>query len=61
MLERVRQWRAEAYEALLRESEAARRQRTHDWARRLNLPMIDHDECAGPRRSVPTEGDQRHP
>jgi hypothetical protein len=46
MLERVRRWRAEAYELLRREPEAQRRQRTREWATRLNLPMLDEGGSA---------------
>jgi hypothetical protein len=51
MLELVRRWRAEAFESMRRESWGARRRRTAEWARRLNLPVLDEDEQAeqGPR------------
>jgi hypothetical protein len=47
MLELVRQWRAEAYEEFRRETPALRRQRTREWAKRLNLPMFDDESQPG--------------
>lgn len=44
MLEQVRRWRAEAYESLRREPQAARIERAREWARRLNLPMLNGEE-----------------
>ena len=53
MLQRVRLWRAEAYEALRREPEAVRRQRAKEWARRLNLPMLDEPANTEPATGAP--------
>ena len=47
MLQEVRRWRAEAYEEARRRPAAARLQHTREWARRLNLPMLDNDDEAG--------------
>jgi len=47
MLQEVRRWRAEAYEAVRREPAATRLQHTREWARRLNLPILDEDDDAG--------------
>ena len=44
MLQEVRRWRAEAYEAARRQPAAARLQHAREWARRLNLPILDADE-----------------
>jgi len=46
MLQRVRLWRAEAYESLRREPAATRHQRAREWARRLNLPILEEDQGA---------------
>ena len=46
MLELVRRWRAEAYESLRHEPLAARRQRTAEWSRRLDLPIVDDEKTA---------------
>lgn len=46
MLQEVRRWRAEAYESLRREPPAARLQRAREWARRLNLPILNEDDDA---------------
>jgi hypothetical protein len=61
MLERVRGWRTEAYELLRRKSEAMRRQRANEWARRLNLPIIDDDAGAASRAEAPAAKQLRHP
>jgi len=47
MLQEVRRWRAEAYESLRREPPATRLQRAREWARRLNLPLLNEDDDAG--------------
>ena len=44
MLQEVRRWRAEAYDAARREPAATRLQYAREWARRLNLPILDEDE-----------------
>lgn len=43
MLEQVRRWRAEAYESVRRQPQAARLQRAREWAARLNLPIVEED------------------
>lgn len=48
MLEEVRRWRAEAYESARRESPETRLARAQEWARRLNLPMLDEHEALVP-------------
>jgi len=47
MLQEVRRWRAEAYEAVRRESAVTRLQQAREWARRLNLPFLNEDDHAG--------------
>lgn len=54
MLQEVRRWRAEAYESLRREPAATRLQHAREWARRLNLPILDEDKDAGADRSPNT-------
>lgn len=44
MLQEVRRWRAEAYESMRREPPATRLQHARDWARRLNLPILNEDD-----------------
>ena len=47
MLQEVRRWRAEAYEAARRQPAAARLQHAREWARRLNLPILENEDEAG--------------
>ena len=47
MLQEVRRWRAEAYDAARREPAATRLQHAREWARRLNLPILDNEDEAG--------------
>jgi len=47
MLQEVRRWRAEAYEAVRREPAATRLQHAREWARRLNLPILKDDDAEG--------------
>ena len=54
MLQEVRRWRAEVYEGVRREPEATRRQHAREWARRLNLPILDNDDKAGEDQDAST-------
>jgi hypothetical protein len=52
MLELVRRWRAEAFESMRRESLADRRRRTAEWARRLNLPILEEEDPQQKRNPI---------
>ena len=59
MLEQVRRWRAEAYQAARRQTQAVRLQRTRDCAARLDLPFINTDPEAPSDASPPTAPEPR--
>jgi len=61
MLEEVRRWRAEAFDAMRRETPAEREQRTREWAERLGLPLLKKDDGRRQRTNEASRSSRRNP